>query len=83
MPARARTLTDREQDRVKAAKLLTSLRNDIDALEAAIAALPAPADRSAAQRRDALIMRTLIKVIRWDIIACGAGTEADRADEPA
>lgn len=83
MPTRARTITDRELDRAKAARLLTSLRGDIPELEAAIAALPAPASRTAAQRRDALLARTLIKVIRWDIIAGGAGTAADRADEPA
>ena len=39
--------------------------------------------RPAAQKRDALIMRCLIRLIRWCLITSGAGTTADRGSEPA
>jgi hypothetical protein len=83
MPLAKRTPTEREQDRTKLAQLTTDLRADANALQSAIAALPAPASRTAAQQRDALIMRTLIRVIRFSIIASRAGTAADRGSEPA
>lgn len=83
MPAKAKRTTDeRTQDRMKATSLLGELRATITDLQAAIAALPAPASRTAAQKRDALVLRTLVKLIRWNIIAAGAGTAADRTAEP-
>lgn len=84
MPARAvRTQSDRDLDRTKVANLATDLRADITAFQAAIAALPAPGVRNAAQQRDALMMRSQIRVIRWCLITSGAGTAADRTNEPA
>ena len=83
MPAKARTTSDREQDRTKVANLATDLRGDIAGLQAAIAALPAPGVRNAAQTRDALVMRTLIRLVRFCLISSGAGTAADRTNEPA
>lgn len=83
MPLVKRTITEREADRVKLTQLTTDLRTDVTALQSAIAALPAPASRTAAQQRDALIMRTLIRVIRYTIIAARAGTAAERQSEPA
>ena len=84
MPARAvRPQSDRDLDRQKIANLATDMRADITALQAAIAALPAPGVRNAAQQRDALIMRSQIRTIRWCLITPGAGTAADRTNEPA
>ena len=84
MPARSvRPAVDRTADRAKIANLATSLRQDITDLSDAITALPAPASRTAAQKRDALIMRCLIRLVRWCLITSGAGTAADRANEPA
>lgn len=84
MPPRAvRPVSDREADRQKISELAVSMRDDIAKLQAAIAALPTPATRNAAQQRDALIMRSQIRTIRWCLITSGAGTAADRNDEPA
>lgn len=84
MPARAvRTESDRTLDRQKIANLATDMRADIAALQAAIAALPAPASRTVAQQRDVLMMRSQIRVIRWCLITSGAGAAADRLNEPA
>ena len=84
MPVRSvRTTTDRELDRQKIADLATAMRADISALQAAIAALPAPASRTVAQQRDVLMMRSQIRMIRWCLITSGAGTAADRTNEPA
>lgn len=79
----ARTPADRTADRDKIATLATNMRADITALQAAISALPAPASRTQAQQRDALIMRSQIRLIRWCLITSGAGTAADRGNEPA
>lgn len=84
MPARAvRPKADRTADRKKIGDLAVAMRQDITDLQDAIAALPAPASRTAAQKRDALIMRCLIRLIRWCLITSGAGTTADRGSEPA
>lgn len=84
MPARAvRTQSDRDLDRQKIANLAIDMRADITALQAAIAALPAPGVRNAAQQRDVLMMRSQIRTIRWCLITSGAGTAADRTNEPA
>jgi hypothetical protein len=84
MPTRAvRPEADRTADRTKIANLASSMRQDVTDLNGAIAALPAPASRNAAQKRDALIMRCLIRLIRWCLITSGAGTAADRGPEPA
>lgn len=78
-----RTEADRTADRTKVIDLAARLRDDITGLQAAIAALPAPASRTAGQQRDALVMRTLIRLIRFALISSGAGTSADRGSEPA
>lgn len=84
MPARAvRPTSDRNADRTKVVSLATDLRADIAELQTAIAALPAPAVRTAAQKRDVLVMRTLIRLVRFCLISSGAGTAADRTSEPA
>lgn len=83
MPLAMRTITEREADRAKLTQLTTDLRADVAALQSAIAALPAPVSRTAAQQRDALIMRALIRVVRYTIIAARAGTADDRKAEPA
>lgn len=84
MPARAvRPPSDRDADRAKVVSLATDLRGDIANLQTAIAALPAPGSRTPAQTRDALIMRTLIRLVRFCLISSGAGTAADRTNEPA
>ena len=66
----------------KATRILDGLRPDADDLRAAIAALPAPASRNAAQRRDALMLRTLLRLVRWSIISAGAATAADLDTDP-
>ncbi len=82
MPARAvRPPSDRDADRTKAIDLAAKMRLRVDALTAAITALPAKASRTPAQQRDALIMNTLILVVRFCLITSGAGTAADRTPE--
>lgn len=83
MPVKRRAEDARMADRAKLTNLATALRTDIEELTTAIGALPAPASRNAAQKRDALIMRSLIRVIRWCLITSGAGMTSDRSDEPA
>ena len=84
MPARAvRPQSDRTADRDKINQLATNMRADITALQTAIQALPAPAVRNAAQQRDALMLRSQIRLIRWCLITSGVGTAADRGNEPA
>jgi len=75
--------SDRRDDRAKVIDLAARLREDITALQAAIAALPAPGARNVAQTRDALVMRCLIRLVRFCLISSGAGTAADRGNEPA
>jgi hypothetical protein len=74
---------DVDADRAKVVSLAASLREDIAALQAAIAALPAPGARNAAQTRDVLVMRCLIRLVRFCLISSGAGSAADRGNEPA
>lgn len=84
MPARSvRPAADRTADRAKITNLATAMRQDITDLQTAIAALPAPGVRNAAQARDALIMRCLIRLVRWCLITSGAGTADDRKADPA
>lgn len=78
-----RTEADAATDRAKVIDLAARLREDVTGLQAAIAALPAPASRTAGQQRDALVMRCLIRLIRFALISSGAGTAADRQNEPA
>lgn len=78
-----RTAAGRTADRTKVIDLAARLREDITGLQSAIGALPAPGARNAAQQRDALIMRTLIRLVRFALISSGAGTAADRGNEPA
>lgn len=84
MPVRTiRTTEAREAQRKKAGDLLAAMRTDVADLKTAIVAMPAPASRTAAQRRDVLIMRCLIRVIRWNLIAAMASEADDLAEEPA
>jgi len=84
MPARAvRPADARTADREKVVSLAADLRAGVASLQAAIQALPAPASRTAAQARDALVMRTLIRLVRFCLISSGAGTADDREGEPA
>lgn len=83
MPLRARVTDEATAARTKLAGLVTDMRADITALQAAIAALPAPASRTVNQQRDALIMRCLIRVIRFQVISARATTADDLKTEPA
>ena len=73
-----RTDTDRAADKTAATSIVTDLRTARDDLRTALRALPAPASRTAAQRRDALILRSQIIVIRSQLLSWGVGTAADR-----
>ena len=79
MPAKAvRPTPARVADREKAVSLLGEIRQARADLRAALAALPAPGSRTAAQRRDALILRTVALLVQWAIIGAGAASASDR-----
>ena len=81
MPARpriARPTADRGADRAKVVGLLADIRAARTDLRQALRDLPAPAQRTPAQRRDALVMRSVALLIQWVIIGSGAATTADR-----
>lgn len=84
MPAKIgpRPKPERDAQRTKAVAVLDGLRTDAADLRAALAALPA-SGRTAAQRRDALILRTLLRLVRWSIISAGAATAADLGTDPS
>lgn len=77
-----RTTADATADRTKVIDLAARLREDIAGLQIAISALPAPAARTTGQQRDALVMRCLIRLVRFALISSSAGTAADRTNEP-
>lgn len=58
--------------------MVTDLRAAVVDLRAAIKALPAAGTRNAAQRRDAVIMRTLVLLVRAMFATWGVSTQADR-----
>lgn len=79
MPARSvRPAADRTADRDKAISLLADIRQARADIRGAIKALPVPASRTAAQKRDALILRTVALLVQWAIIGAGAATASDR-----
>lgn len=79
MPTRAvRPADARTADREKAVSLLDDIRRARADLRAALVALPAPASRTPAQRRDALILRTVALLVQWAIISAGAASASDR-----
>lgn len=65
-------------DRTLVTGLIPDLRSARRDLRDALKALPAPAARTAAQRRDALIMRTSCLLIQAQLVQLGAATAADR-----
>lgn len=73
-----RTDDDRAADRTAAVAIVADLRSVRDDCRTALKALPAPAQRNAAQKRDALILRSMITVARSQLLALGVGTPADR-----
>lgn len=81
--AAPRTPDERAAHQTKRANLATGLRADVADLTAAVAALPAPASRTPAQRRDALVLRTLIRLIRLSMLMYGLAQADDLTDEPA
>lgn len=77
----AKKLTrDPVADKAKATSLLADLRQARTDIRDAIKALPAPGSRTAAQRRDALVMRTVCLLVQWAIIGAGAATSTDLDD---
>jgi hypothetical protein len=66
-------------DRDKATALVADLRDDRAQLRAALRALPAPAARNPAQRRDALVLRTCADLVAWALISAGVAGDDDRA----
>jgi len=79
----ARTKEQRAADRAAAPAVLTELRDVIDANRAALAALPAAASRTPAQRKDALQARSIIALARAQLLSMGAARDNDRATTPA
>ena len=79
MPARSvHPAADRQADRDKAIGLLGEIRQARADIRDALKALPAPASRTAAQKRDALILRTVALLVQWAIIGAGTATASDR-----
>lgn len=70
-------------DRTKATALVADLRGARADLRAALRALPAPAARNPAQKRDALMLRTLADLVAWSLISAGVADDGDRADTEA
>jgi hypothetical protein len=74
---------DPNADRTKATALVADLRGARADLRAALRALPAPAARNAAQKRDALMLRTLADLVAWSLISAGVAESGDRDDTEA
>jgi hypothetical protein len=70
-------------DRTKATALVADLRGARADLRAALRALPAPAARNPAQKRDALMLRTLADLVAWSLISAGVANDGDRDDTEA
>ena len=77
MPAPRKLPRGRAADKAKAVELLADLRQARADLRDAIKALPAPAQRNAGQKRDALIMRTVCLLVQWAVIGAGAASASD------
>lgn len=67
-------------DSAQAAQMLASLRSTRADLRAALRALPNPAARNAAQRRDALLLRASALLIQSTLASWGTMTAADREE---
>ena len=78
MPIVKRTREDAEADRAAVVGLVSDLRGARRDLRTALKALPAPADRTAAQKRDALMMRTSALLIQAQLVQLGVAGPADR-----
>lgn len=78
MPIVKRTREDAEADRATVVGLVRDLRDARRDLRTAIKALPAPADRNAAQKRDALMMRTSALLIQAQLVQLGVAGPGDR-----
>lgn len=68
----------RAADRQTATGLVDVLKDRRRQLRAEIKKLPAPASRTPAQRRDALIMRSLADIIQSQLVGWGVADAADR-----
>ncbi len=77
----ARSKQDRDADRLLASGLVEQLRSSSVDLRSALKALPAPASRNPAQRRDALVLRTLALIVQALLASWGVARPGDR--EPA
>lgn len=64
----------------QAAQMLAALRTTRADLRAALRAMPDPASRNAAQRRDALLLRASALLIQSTLASWGTMTAADRED---
>lgn len=73
-----RTPADKAADRSTASALVADLVDVRTKLRSELGKLPAPAARNAVQRRDALLMRAVILLLRSQLIGWGAGAAADR-----
>lgn len=69
---------DRVADRTVARGLVADLRAVRADTRAAVRALPAPAQRTAAQRRDALLLRAVGLLIQSQLVSWGAAQAVDR-----
>lgn len=78
-----RNSTDRTAQRSKLDRLFVGLGTDQVDLEQALAALPVPASRTAAQKRDAAMIRSQLRVVKLLRIVLGTSTAADLNDETA
>jgi hypothetical protein len=78
MPITKRTPQDAAADRTLMTGLVTDLRDARRDLRTAIKALPAPASRTAAQKRDATIMRAVCVLIQAQLAQLGVAGPADR-----
>ena len=78
MPITKRTTQDADADRALVRNLVADLRDARRDLRTALRALPAPAARTAAQRRDATIMRAVCVLIQAQLASLGVASAADR-----
>lgn len=74
----AKKITTQAGDKTKAVELVIDLRAARADLRTGIKALPAPAARTAAQRRDVLVMRTCALLVQAVLVILGSATTADR-----
>lgn len=78
MPKVSRPVADRTASRTVLATKAAKVRVRRADLRTALKALPAPASRTAAQKRDALTLNTLIDLAGAFLASIGLDTAADR-----